>query len=71
MAPVRIIQTFVRVCADCPNCNYYSGGMSRCSLTEEMIRPDNKPYSVGDRCPLPFAGPPVGATPSPQQRVEG
>lgn len=55
---VRIIQTFVRVCADCPNCNYYSGGMHRCSLTDELIRPDDKAYSLGKDCPLPFAGPP-------------
>jgi hypothetical protein len=67
MTPVRIIQTFVRVCADCPNCTYYSGGMSHCTLTEELVRPDDKQYKVGDRCPLPYAGPPAESYQSPSQ----
>ena len=57
--PVRVIQTFVRACDDCPNCGYYSGGMYECSLTFERIRPDNRKVQVGDKCPLPFAGPPT------------
>ncbi|QIG71202.1 hypothetical protein EVB32_095 [Rhizobium phage RHph_TM39] len=59
MSPVRVIQTFIRVCADCPHCTYYSGGMSHCTLTEALIRPDDKAYSIHENCPLPYAGPPV------------
>lgn len=54
----RVIQTFIRVCADCPNCVYYSGGVNTCTLTDERITADQKRSKVGDRCPLPYAGPP-------------
>jgi hypothetical protein len=53
---VRIIQTFVRTCNDCPHNHYYSGGMYQCSLTDERMSPERKKDRVGDLCPLPFAG---------------
>ena len=53
----RVIQTFINVCTDCPHCQYYSAGMYECMITLERL-PDRKDH-VGDRCPLPFAGPPV------------
>lgn len=53
----RVIQTFVDNCRECPRCNYYSGGVYVCTLTDERILPDVRGYEVGKRCPLPFAGP--------------
>jgi hypothetical protein len=56
--PLRVIQQFISVCAECPHCTYYSGGMYECILTKEPLPPDTKKYSIGEHCPLPFAGPP-------------
>lgn len=58
-APLRVIQQFISVCAECPNCTYYSGGMYECTLTKERLTPDNKKYGIGKNCPLPYAGPPT------------
>jgi hypothetical protein len=55
----RVIQNFVRVCADCQHCRYYSGGVSECTITSERISAADKGERLGRQCPLPYAGPPV------------
>jgi hypothetical protein len=58
-APNRVIQTFIRTCAECPRCHYYSGGMYECGITLEAISAEDKADKVGENCPLPYAGPPI------------